>query len=322
MILYSILAFVAALTILLLLLKTRLARVALDHPNHRSLHTQLTPRTGGIGVIVSVILVWLLAGVTTPWIVPVAFLLGISLLDDMNGLSVKWRLMAQLVTSAVTIWILLPDFSWPLQVLAVLGVTWMINLYNFMDGSDGLAGGMAVLGFGSYAISAWMGEFAQLAIMNSIIVAASLAFLVFNFNPARIFLGDSGSVPLGFLAGIIGLYGWQTSVWPLWFPLLVFSPFIMDASVILIKRTLMRERVWEAHRDHYYQRLIRMGWSHRRTAFAEYALMILVGGSAIALEDESLLVVMMGLVGWFIVYLFIMWRVDKQWMMHQTIKAQ
>lgn len=321
MILYPILASVTALVILLLLLKTRLAKVALDHPNHRSLHTQLTPRTGGIGVMISVILVWLVAGVGTPWIIPVAFLLGISLLDDMNGLSVRWRLMAQLLTSVLTIWILLPNLSWPILALAVLGVTWMINLYNFMDGSDGLAGGMAVFGFGSYAISAWMSNSPELAIMNSIIVAASLSFLVFNFNPARIFLGDSGSVPLGFLAGIMGLYGWQASVWPLWFPLLVFSPFIMDASVILVKRTLVRARVWEAHRDHYYQRLIRMGWSHRRTALAEYALMILVSSSAIALEDESLLVVVMALLCWIIIYLFIMWRVDKRWLMHQTSNA-
>jgi hypothetical protein len=95
----------------------------------------------------------------------------------------------------------------------------------------------------------------------------------------------------------------------------------MDASVTLIKRTLMRARVWEAHRDHYYQRLIRMGWSHRRVALAEYVLMILVGSSAIALEDESLLVVVMALLGWIIVYLFIMWRVDKRWMLHQTSNA-
>lgn len=319
---YPFLAFVVSLIVLLLLLRTRLASLALDQPNHRSLHTRLTPRTGGLGVIAGVISAWTLAGIPLVWIVPIVLLLVISLLDDIGGLSVRWRLLAQLITSATMIGILLPDYPWMLQGLAVLGVTWMINLYNFMDGSDGLAGGMAVLGFGCYAITAWQGGYQQLAIMNSTIAASSLGFLIFNFHPARIFLGDGGSVPLGFLAGIIGLYGCQSGAWPIWFPILVFSPFIMDASVILVKRTLSRRRIWEAHRDHYYQRLIRMGWGHRRTALAEYILMLLTGGSAFVLKNQSGLIVLFGLMSWLIVYLFIMLCIDRYWLMHETARAR
>jgi hypothetical protein len=97
-------------------------------------------------------------------------------------------------------------------------------------------------------------------------------FLLLNFSPARVFMGDAGSVPLGFLAGGIGIAGWRTVSWPAWFPLLVFSPFVVDASVTLARRMFMRrERFWHPHREHYYQRLVRMGWSHRRLALTEYA---------------------------------------------------
>lgn len=319
---FSVMAFIIALLIFLLLLKTRLATIALDKPNHRSLHTRLTPRTGGVGVIISTLLVWLIAGVSSAWIVPVLFLLAISLLDDMRGLSVRWRLLAQLLTATVAVGFSMPDAHLLLQVLAVLGITWLINLYNFMDGSDGLAGGMAIFGFGSYAIAAGMSDIQPLAIMSSVIVASSLAFLIFNFHPARIFLGDGGSVPLGFLAGALGLYGWQIEAWPIWFPFLVFSPFIVDASIVLIKRMALRERVWEAHKNHYYQRLIRMGWSHRATALAEYALMILAGGSAILLKEQSEFVIFLGLAVWLVIYLSVMILIDKLWVRYQHVHGQ
>ncbi|MGA8051867.1 MAG: glycosyl transferase, partial [Burkholderiales bacterium] len=107
------------------------------------------------------------------------------------------------------------------------------------------------------------------------------AFLVRNFPPARIFMGDVGSVPLGFLAGALGLIGWNDGVWPLWFPIVVFAPFVCDATLTLIRRLLRGDRVWQAHREHYYQRLVRMGFGHRGTAAIEYAAM--AGCAAVAL---------------------------------------
>src|SRR5262245_1457719 len=151
-----------------------------------------------------------------------------------------------------------------------------------MDRSDGLAGGMAVFGFSFYAVAAWLAGSTEFALVNLSIAAAAGAFLVFNFHPARIFLGDAGSVPLGFLAAALGLIGWLQRDWTGWFPILVFSPFIMDASVTLARRLLRREKVWQAHRDHYYQRLVRLGWGHGRTALAEYAVMFASGVAALA----------------------------------------
>ena len=171
--------------------------------------------------------------------------------------------------------------GWILFVVFALALAWYANLYNFMDGSDGLAGGMALIGFGAYAIAAALGDVHPLAELSVVLAAASGAFLLRNFHPASIFMGDVGSVPLGFLAGALGLIGWNDGVWPLWFPILVFAPFVCDATLTLVKRLLHRERVWQAHRDHYYQRLVRMGFGHRGTAAIEYAVML--GCAAIAL---------------------------------------
>ena len=111
--------------------------------------------------------------------------------------------------------------------------------------------------------------------------AAAAAFLVRNFPPARIFMGDVGSVPLGFLAGALGLIGWNDGVWPLWFPLLVFAPFVCDATLTLLKRLARGERAWQAHREHYYQRLVRMGFGHRGAALIEYAAMLGCAAAAV-----------------------------------------
>jgi UDP-N-acetylmuramyl pentapeptide phosphotransferase/UDP-N-acetylglucosamine-1-phosphate transferase len=119
------------------------------------------------------------------------------------------------------------------------------------------------------------------AMVNFTIGAASLGFLYNNFHPAKVFMGDAGSISLGFLAAAIGLCGWQQSCWPAWFPLLVFSPFIVDASVTLLKRALRGAKLSEAHCEHYYQRLVQLGVGHRNTALLEYVLMLLVGISAL-----------------------------------------
>jgi UDP-N-acetylmuramyl pentapeptide phosphotransferase/UDP-N-acetylglucosamine-1-phosphate transferase len=187
----------------------------------------------------------------------------------------------------------------------------MTNLYNFMDGSDGLAGGMALSGFTMYGIAALMNNNDAFAMVNFTIGAAALGFLLNNFHPAKIFMGDAGSIPLGFLAAGIGLWGWQQADWPAWFPLLVFSPFIVDASVTLVKRGMRGAKVTEAHREHYYQRLIQMGWGHRNVALIEYCLMWAVGISAIfALHDTFPLRMF---IVWGVIFSFVMLAVDVAW---------
>ena len=201
-------------------------------------------------------------------------------------------------------------------VLAVLAIVWAANLYNFMDGADGLAGGMALFGFGSYAIAAFLSGADLYGVLCASIAAASAGFLVFNFPPARIFMGDAGSVPLGFLAGALGVLGWSRGYWPLWFPLLVFAPFVCDATLTLLRRILRRERVWQAHKEHYYQRLVRMGFGHRGTAWIEYAAMAGCAGVALAARREPVAVQTAALAGAAAVLIAVALWVDARWARH------
>lgn len=274
------LALAISTTLTVVLVNSRLSALALDHPNQRSLHSTPTPRLGGIGVMAGMLAAWIYAGAQFDLRLMFAFalLVGVSLLDDLKGISVPWRLashftsallgMAALLDAAYGIW---------LTFALALATVWMTNLYNFMDGVDGLAGGMAVFGFGAYGLAALAGGDLQFAAINLSVAAAALGFLLFNFPPARIFLGDVGAIPLGYLAALLGLAGWLRGDWPWWFGAVVFSPFIVDASWTLLKRLARGAAVWEAHREHCYQRLVQSGWGHRKTVFAEYGLMTLMG---------------------------------------------
>jgi UDP-N-acetylmuramyl pentapeptide phosphotransferase/UDP-N-acetylglucosamine-1-phosphate transferase len=182
-----------------------------------------------------------------------------------------------------------------------------------MDGADGLAGGMAVFGFGAYAVAAGATGAYALALLDAVIAAAALAFLYFNFPPARIFMGDVGSVVLGFLAGALGLAGAWQRVWPAWFPLLVFSPFIVDASATLLRRALSGERVWAAHRSHYYQRMVRMGLGHLGMLRLWYLLMCGVAVSALLLVDAGFEVQALAITMWGFAYVFLAVRIDRAW---------
>ena len=269
-------------------LASRFASLAPDEPNARSLHERPVPRTGGIAVLLGSGLA-LAFGAAPLWLLlACALALAVlSFVDDLRGVPTAARFAAHFTACAFIAWYLLsPMHPVELAVLIVAG-TWITNLYNFMDGSDGLAGGMAAIGFGAYALAALSAGQAPLAALCVALAAASAGFLAHNFPPARIFLGDVGSIPLGFLVFALGIVGWRDDVWPLWFPVLVFGPFIGDATITLLKRALRRERLWRAHRDHYYQRLVRMGVGHRGTALLGYAVMLVCAAGALLGRQQA-----------------------------------
>jgi UDP-N-acetylmuramyl pentapeptide phosphotransferase/UDP-N-acetylglucosamine-1-phosphate transferase len=217
----------------------------------------------------------------------------VSLLDDLNGLPVAARLSAHAVAALLAMAVLVPlrdgapATYWLAWLFALGAVAWMTNLYNFMDGADGLAGTMAAIGFGAYAWAASQAGQASLAIACLAIASASVGFLAYNFPPARVFMGDAGSIPVGFLAGALGVQGFAADAWDAAFPVLVFSPFIVDASVTLLRRLSRRERVWQAHRSHYYQRLVLAGWNPRRLLFAAGGLMLAAAASALVVRGAD-----------------------------------
>ena len=309
-------AFTAALIVIWWLLRTRLSFIALDYPGGRSLHETPVPRTGGIGIHAGIILAWAITAPNLPdaaW-AAYAVMLAVSLIEDVGGLSAASRLGVHLLAAGLfAADVLLDTHGWIAVAAAALAIAWMANLYNFMDGSDGLAGGMALFGFAGYGVAAWLSGSTAFALLNFGVAASAAAFLAFNFHPARIFMGDVGSVPLGFLAAALGIVGWLERDWSWWFPLTVFSPFIVDASVTLVRRLLRRERVWEAHRDHYYQRLVLMGWGHRNTALAEYGLMLACGVIGLFAMTQSASAQIAVLSGLGIAYLALIGVLERAW---------
>ncbi|WP_020163080.1 MraY family glycosyltransferase [Methyloversatilis discipulorum] len=291
-------------------------RMAVDLPNERSLHTRPVPRSGGLAVMAGILSALLLSELPERWVLlpALAVLVGISLLDDFRNLSAFLRFAIHGLVAATFAFLLLPErLGWPVAVFAVPVIVWMTNLFNFMDGSDGLAGGMAAIGFATLAAAATIAGDAVMAAFCLAIVAASLVFLRANWHPARIFMGDGGSVPLGFAAAALGLIGVSRGIWPAWLPVLAFSMFIVDATVTLAHRGLRGEKVWQAHRTHYYQRMVRLGLGHARTAKLCYVAMAGSGFSALL---GMVLFPRFGgglLACWLVIYAVAARQIDLQW---------
>lgn len=315
-----LLAASACWCVLFVMLRMRWAW-AMDVPGERSLHSAPTLRTGGFGLMAGLLAA---AGAYQAWGGPwpwtetllACALSCASLVDDRRGLPVTTRLAVHLAAAAAYAFTLpltsgVPGTAIALALALTLAIVAMTNFYNFMDGANGMAGGMAMIGFGAYAWGAWPAVPA-LVQMNLALAGAALAFLTFNIR-GRIFLGDGGSIPLGFFAAALGFTGWQAGAWPLWFPALVFAPFIVDAGVTLARRIARGEKFWQAHREHYYQRVVQMGLSHARLAACEYALMLACAGAALHARelDTPGRVAVFATIG--IALLALMLAIDARW---------
>lgn len=247
------------------------SRLPIDAPNARSLHDHSVPRGGGLAIWAGFApAAWFAPpDVPGPWLAWLASLVVValvSLADDVHSLPAHLRLVVQLCAATVP-GVLLGNAQGPGGLAAVaalaLAITWGSNLFNFMDGSDGLAATMAIAGFAAYALAATLAGADWVAL--AAIALASVPFLIANQPPARLFMGDVGAVPLGFLATSLGAAGVVQHWWPAWFPVLVFLPFLGDATLTLARRIARRERFWQPHRSHYYQRLNALGAGHRGT---------------------------------------------------------
>lgn len=309
----------------------------LDRPNERSLHHTPTPRTGGIGILIGL---FVGMGVMTSlpltswesgasgvgrWtsiggiVALMAVLAVVSFIDDRRGLPITFRFGAQFVAAVLLVLsahISLPaisiplvgtmEFGWYSAGISVILLIWMTNLYNFMDGMDGFAGGMTVIGGFSLACLTMKDQVDPLSLLALLVASSAAGFLVRNFPPARIFMGDVGSIPIGFCFGAMMLLGSREHLFDVWVPLIVFSPFIVDASVTLARRVLCGEKFWQAHRSHYYQRVVLLGWGHRKTVLAEYLLMLICVGLAWLYHVGEEVTRLLVLCGWSLLFFAIM----------------
>lgn len=311
----------------------------LDHPNERSLHHVPVPRTGGLAILAGLVVgmvVALAMDVLAPgafgewemrmpireafpellWPLGGAVLVAmVSFLDDHKGVGVVPRFAVHVAAALVvlagglalrTLDLGIGVWAWPVSLgvpFSALFLVWMTNLYNFMDGMDGFAGGMGLIGFGFLGLFGWLAGESGYALICWTTSLACLGFLVFNFPPARIFMGDTGASTLGFWAGALILWADGHGMFSFWAGVLVFSPFIVDATVTLLRRLLAGEKVWQAHRSHYYQRLVQLGWGHRKTVLVEYVVMLAAGLSGLVLlQSGNPLRVVSGLLLWVFIY--------------------
>jgi UDP-N-acetylmuramyl pentapeptide phosphotransferase/UDP-N-acetylglucosamine-1-phosphate transferase len=254
-----------------------------DHPNERSSHASPVPR--GAGMILTPVLVAAVGGIGIYGPNPPASAVALAVitaalglvfwLDDRRGLPILIRLVAQIAAIAAALYVMRdagPFFGgafpfWLDRALAGFLWLWFVNLFNFMDGIDGIAGTeTAVIGAGAGVVAALSGAAGGLSLIGVALVAAATGFLWWNWHPAKIFLGDVGSVPLGFLLGwllllLAGHGQWAAAaILPLY--------YLADATLTLLRRILRREKFWRAHRQHFYQRAARGRLGHAGVTIA------------------------------------------------------
>ncbi len=270
-----------------------------DSPNERSSHSMDTPRGGGVGIVVPMLIALSIMMVSSSYerrtlivVLFVVMLLGIvGWLDDRYELHFLVRIIAQIFGGVVVLsgigsfeYLEIAGNSISLYFLApvitLLWFLWMTNLYNFMDGIDGIAAGQAAIA-GCF-LGIWFTIHADhvMALLSYVIMAASLGFLVWNWAPARIFMGDVGSSTLGGVFAVIALIAYKRHQIPFGAFVLLFGVFLADATVTLIKRVFQGKIFWQAHREHLYQRAVIAGWSHAQvstTAIIISVIMAILG---------------------------------------------
>lgn len=280
-------------------------RRLIDIPNERSSHSIPTPRGGGLAIIIVAelsIAAAALSGLVPPRVatgvgVGTAAVAAIGWLDDHASIRASTRFAVHFGSALLTVTLCggYPTLALggaPTQMglagtlLASIAISWLVNLYNFMDGIDGIAGGVGfVAGLAGWAL---LREGSPgLAMVSAAIGGACAGFLVLNWSPARIFMGDVGSGALGFLFGALAVAGDREAGVPATLWVLVLAAFGLDATVTLVRRVIRRERWYEPHRSHAYQRAVQSGLSHRQVASAAIALTILLAAASLAIAESS-----------------------------------
>jgi Fuc2NAc and GlcNAc transferase len=271
----------------------------MDKPGERQSHAVETPRGGGIGIVLSLVIasLFLIPGGDETWskcVLPGFIAMAIlGWGDDHLSLPAGFRFLVQLVVSIMVL-ACASKHGWTYGiggiVLAVLFLVWMVNLYNFMDGSNGMAGLQGVFGGAVlFYLFRCSGQY-DLALISACVAASCAGFLPWNLGNARVFMGDVGSISLGFVFGTLLLIGIGSQAFSLPVGIMIMLVFITDSTLTLIGRIMKGERWYNAHKQHLYQRLIAQGWTHGRAALFYQAinLALVVPGIVVAISYPAL----------------------------------
>ncbi|MCU1733972.1 MULTISPECIES: MraY family glycosyltransferase [unclassified Pseudomonas] len=268
-----------------------LARSIMDIPNARSSHAVPTPRGGGVAIVLAFLLALALlvtdGGPGLHGIIALggagALIAIIGFMDDHGHIAARWRLLGHFLAAAWALFWLggLPalevfgatlDLGWLGAIIAAFYLVWLLNLYNFMDGIDGIASVEAICACLGACLLYWLGGFEQLLMLPLLLAMAVAGFLYWNFPPARIFMGDAGSGFLGIALGVLSLQAAWVSSQLFWCWLILLGVFIVDATYTLIRRLSRGDKVYEAHRSHAYQFASRLYGKHLPVTVAVGAL--------------------------------------------------
>jgi Fuc2NAc and GlcNAc transferase len=293
--LYVVLTFSATFVGTWLVLKLAVRNGLLDVPNARSSHLSPTPRGGGLAVVATVLVIGLVLRmldlIQTTWFLAIvgggATIAGVGLLDDRYGLSAGPRLSVHLAVAWFTVFLLggfpvhfvgvqISDSGALGMLISALIVTWLVNLFNFMDGIDGIASAEGAFIFSAAALLTSTNGPTGLVMLFVGIAFANLGFLCWNWAPARIFMGDSGSGFMGYMVALAALMAAESSSIPIWTWMIITSLFVGDATTTLIRRLVRGDKWYVAHRTHAYQWLARRWASHARVTAAFTAVNVVV----------------------------------------------
>ncbi|HEV2775904.1 MAG TPA: MraY family glycosyltransferase [Solirubrobacteraceae bacterium] len=298
-------AVVAALVVVCVTpLSNRLARRigAVDEPRARGLSDRPMPRLGGVaiftGVLAGAVLFLPLDGRFGAIVMGAVVITVIGAIDDIFELSAVVKLAGQVVAALLPVLdgVQVESFTLPLMgrvelgdlgaPLTVMGIVLIMNVVNFSDGIDGLAAGVCAIAAAAFVVIAFDLERANAAVLSAIIAGAALGFLVYNFHPATVFMGDCGSNLLGLLLACVAVEGTlkTQSLIALVLPLVVLAVPFLDTTFVVLKRLKYRRPVYQADREHFHHRMDRIGFSTRRTVLYLYAWTLMLAGLALALR--------------------------------------
>lgn len=300
-----LLCFLAAVLITPLVKNFAIKIGATDKPNNRKVHQKVMPRLGGLAIYLSFLAGFIFLQPESPYLIPIllgSFVIILTgIVDDIIELSAKWKLAGQILAAGIVIaggvqveFINLPfdgrlDLGWfaiPLTLLWIIGIT---NAINLIDGLDGLAAGVSsIVLMTLVGIAFTMGNLFVVA-LGLILLGSTLGFLVYNFYPAKIFMGDTGALFLGFMIAVISLLGFKNvTLFSLLIPVIILGVPISDTLFAIIRRMVNKTPLSAPDKSHLHHCLLRLGFSHRKTVLIIYAMSSMFGLAAILLTQSTL----------------------------------
>ncbi|WP_332695443.1 glycosyltransferase family 4 protein [Halalkalibacter lacteus] len=321
-----VLCFIVTMLITPLVKRFAIKIGAIDKPNHRKVHQTVMARLGGLAIYIGFLIGLIILQPESPFMIPVligGFIIIVTgFLDDMMELSAKWKLLGQVAAAAVVIYggvqvefINLPFdgqlqlgwFSIPLTLLWIIGVT---NAINLIDGLDGLAAGVSSIVLITISSLAIIQGDVFVAALGVILLGSTLGFLVHNFNPAKIFMGDTGALFLGYMISVISLLGFKNvTMFSLLIPVIILAIPISDTLFAIVRRLVHKQPLSAPDKSHLHHCLLRLGLSHKQTVLAIYAMTAFFGLAAVMLTMSTLWISMIILCVTIIAIQFIVERV-------------